>query len=129
MIKLLASVAFAALTVLSGVVECVLADPGVGNGGIGRTPATYTNLQGAGTTVIKNSPGTFLGLSNINSAAQITAVTCYDNASAASGPVIISMIAGLTPPQYPQGGIAFVNGLTCNIPLSLLGAGVAVYYR
>jgi hypothetical protein len=115
-------------------IACVLplparADIAVGNGGIGRLPANYTVLSTAGTYTLLNHPGAFLGVLNVNSIAQVTALLCYDNASAASGPVVFNSILTTTPPVLPDGGVSLSAGLTCNVSLSLLGSVVAVYYR
>ena len=90
--------------------------------------AKYTIFSSAGTTALSGAK-VFLGTANISTSAQITAITCYDNASAASGPIVLSTVLGLTPPWFPSGGISLANGLTCNVPASLLGNGVAVYWR
>lgn len=91
--------------------------------------AKYTNMAATGTYVIKNTPGVFLGISNLSTSVQITAVSCYDNATAASGTLLVNTALGLSPPWFPSGGIATNNGITCNVPVSLLGSGVAVYWR
>ncbi len=94
-----------------------------------QLPAKYTILSGSGTTILNTGATTFLGVTNISTSVQITAVTCYDSASAASGPVVINTALGLTPPWFPGGGIGLTNGLVCNVPLTLLGNGIAVYWR
>lgn len=94
-----------------------------------QLPANMTILSAAGTTVVNNTPTTFLGVSDVSTSAQITAVTCYNNATTNSGTVFLNTTLGLTNPWFPSGGIALTNGLTCNVPLSLLGNGVAIYWR
>lgn len=89
----------------------------------------YTNMAATGTYVIKNTPGIFLGISNLSTSVQITAVSCYDNATAASGTLLVNTALGLSPPWFPSGGISTNNGITCNVPVTLLGSGVAVYWR
>jgi hypothetical protein len=91
--------------------------------------AKYSIMATAGTYVVKNTAAVFLGIANLSTSVQITAVACYDNASAASGSLLVNTALGLSPPWFPSGGIATNNGLTCTVPLTLLGAGVAVYYR
>ena len=92
-------------------------------------PANYTNLLSSGTTVIRNAPTTFLGMEDVSTSVQVTAITCYDNATAASGTVVLNTVLGLTNPSFPDGGVAMKNGLTCNVPVSLLGNGIAIYWR
>lgn len=104
------------------------ADPAVGNSGVARLPAQYTIMANSGTTTL-SSARIFMGVANLNSAAQINIVTCYDSSSGATGPVIFQGAVGLTPPRFPDDGVALTNGLVCQNVLGLLGAGVAVYYR
>lgn len=104
------------------------ADPAVGNSGVARLPAQYAILANSGTTTL-SSARIFMGVANLNSAAQINIVTCYDSASGATGPVIFQGAVGPNPPIFPNDGVALTNGLVCQNVLALLGAGVAVYYR
>ena len=71
------------------------------------------------------------GVANNSLTAQTVTVTCYDNATTASGPVAAS-IAALGATQiisWPLPGRPLVNGLTCQASGVPNGAGIEVYFR
>jgi hypothetical protein len=92
-------------------------------------PATYTSISGTTAVVIKNAPGVLLGV--MTTGIQTNALTCYDNASAASGTIVstgtLGVIgAGLS--AIPQGGIQTVSGITCQVPTAIIGT-VLIFWR
>ena len=71
------------------------------------------------------------GVANNSLTAQTATVTCYDNPTAANGPVAAS-IAALGATQiisWPLPGRPLVNGLTCQASGVPSGAGIEIYFR
>ena len=93
-------------------------------------PCTLTSGNATICASITNGvPGVLFGIVNNSVNAQLVSVTCYDNGTAANGPVVAS-IAPLGPSQFitwPAGGRLFVNGLTCQASGAPTGAGIEIY--
>ncbi len=92
-------------------------------------PASYTVISGTTATVIKNAPGVFLGV--LTTGIQTNALTCYDNASAASGTIIGTgtlATVGLGLAGLPPGGVQATAGITCQVPTAIVGT-VVVFWR
>jgi hypothetical protein len=102
--------------------DCVKADP----------PAlTPCLLATSSVTVCKYGPGVFYGVVNNALSAQTATVSCYDNASAASGSTVAAVGAlGVTQViQWPAGGKKFTNGLTCQASATPTTPGVEIYFQ
>lgn len=81
-------------------------------------------------TVCKTTFGVYGGISNNANVAQTATITCYDNASAASG-TAIDTEAALGASQVvmrPAPGIKFANGITCLASATPTGNGFVVYF-
>lgn len=94
-------------------------------------PATYTIfLANTVGTVVKSSPGIFYGAVNLSASNQGQTLSCFDNASAASGnPIFEAKIAAGVSVGIGEPGVQFTNGLTCSTSAALTSPGVAVYWR
>lgn len=91
-------------------------------------PANYGVISAAATAVvIKGLPGTLFAI--VSNGTQTTVLTCYDNATAASGTVLYSgtPTAGQLI-QFGPAGNAVTNGITCEIATSIVGT-INVLYR
>ena len=92
--------------------------------------ANYAVISGTSATVIKSAAGVLYGIRSTG--IQTQPLTCYDNASAASGTIISAGAAALLGVggalSIPPVGVNFTNGLTCQVPTAIVGT-VIVDYR
>jgi hypothetical protein len=87
----------------------------------------YTAVNTTAAVVALNHPGLFYGVIAI--AAQTTTVTCYDNASAASGQVIYTAAPSPSGSMASQGltnAFSVLNGVTCQIATSIVSPGYLI---
>lgn len=86
-------------------------------------PSSYGVISTTAATVIKATPGTLFG--GTSTGIQTNALTCFDNASAASGPIVLSSADALLGvggaiTGIPANGVKFTLGLTCQVPVAIV---------
>jgi hypothetical protein len=93
------------------------------------SPWSYSVISSTSAVVVKSTAGVLGGVQTTG--IQTNALTCYDNASAASGTILATGTlgtAGLGLAAIPMGGIQAVNGITCVVPTAITGT-VIIYYH
>ena len=114
--------------VLALLPSAACADIAVGNGTV-TSPANYTVISGTTAVVAKSTPGVLLGANTTG--IQTNALTCYDNASAASGNILVTATLGTVGgglSGMPGGGINATAGIICQVPTAIVGT-VVVFWR
>lgn len=90
-------------------------------------PLPYTMIATSTTFVVLPQPGIFFGVATWT--VQVSALSCYDNASAASGVLVFNNtlgVVGFNSNAYPSTGLRLRNGLTCIASGVPLGNGYMV---
>lgn len=86
-------------------------------------PVVPCSLTTTTATVCKTGPGVLYGVFNNSTGAQTGTVLCYDNATAASGTVVMSSAAlGQSQSFVLPAPRIFTNGLTCISSASVTGS-------